>query len=84
MRTGGTPIWSTPSSPVKSHRVAAENHEVGAGIRQGEEQIAKVVGKLDHGERRGTNLQGISGGQTHREKRRFFEVFEFTACQRML
>jgi hypothetical protein len=44
---------------VESDGVPTNHHELGACIAEGEQEIAKVVGKLDHVGALRTNLQGI-------------------------
>jgi hypothetical protein len=43
---------------IVRHRVAAENHELSAGVVQLHQQVAEIVRELDHRRRRGTNRQG--------------------------
>jgi hypothetical protein len=45
--------------PVESDGVAPEHGELSSSVGQSHEQVSKVVRKLDHAERRGTNLTGI-------------------------
>jgi hypothetical protein len=45
---------------VKRDRVAAQDHECRAGVVQLDQQVAKVLRKLDHVRRPGTQRQGIS------------------------
>ena len=40
------------------HGVSAENHELGAGVVQLDEEVAEIVGELYH-RGRGMNRQGI-------------------------
>jgi hypothetical protein len=49
-----------PRMPVERDGVPAEHHEVHRGVRELDQQIAKVVGELDHASRRGTKRTGIS------------------------
>jgi len=39
--------------------VPPENHELGAGGVKLDQQIAEVLGQVDHAGRRGTNRQGM-------------------------
>jgi hypothetical protein len=43
---------------MKGDGVPPEEHELGFCIGKSDQQVTEIVRKLDHAERRGTNLQG--------------------------
>jgi hypothetical protein len=45
---------------MESQGMTADHHEVRAGIVQLDQEVAEVLGELDHRARNGTNRQGIS------------------------
>ena len=44
---------------VVCDRVPAEHHELGISVVKLDEQIAEMLGQVDHAERPGTNRQGM-------------------------
>jgi hypothetical protein len=52
-------ILRGPWMTVVRDRVPAEHHELGAGVMKLDEEIAEVLGQVDHAGRPGTNRQGM-------------------------
>ena len=45
---------------MKSHGMSTQHNELRPGVVQDDEQVAEIVGQLDHVRRDGTNRYGVS------------------------
>jgi hypothetical protein len=52
-------ILRRPGVSMEGDRMPAKDPELRLGVGQGDEEVAKVIGELDHVLGLGTNLQGI-------------------------